>query len=65
MDSKKPTATERRHEAQREIMTAAMGVFYRIGDNQADYPPELVVEIKRQLTRVEKLFGYEPGSWNA
>ncbi len=59
------TATQRRQEAQREIMVAATTVFYRIGDNQDDYPSELVAEIRKQLTRVEKLFGYEPGSWGA
>ena len=53
---------ELRQDAQREIMVAATTVFYRIGDNQDDYPPELVAEIRKQLTRVEKLFGYEPGS---
>lgn len=59
------TKKEIRHDAQREIMVAATTVFYRIGDNQADYPPDLITEIRKQMERIEKLFGYVPGSWSA
>ena len=63
--TKLQTVANRRKDAQREIMTAATTVFYRIGDNKDDYPPELIAEIHKQMRRIEKLFGYVPGSWGA
>jgi hypothetical protein len=53
--------TERKRQAQEEIMNALMAVFYRLGDRNA--PEDLIAETHAQVNRIEKLFGYDPNSW--
>lgn len=56
------TKTQIKHEAQRELMSAMMGAFYKMGDNPEE-DPRVVEEARRQVNRIEKLFGYKVGSW--
>lgn len=60
----KPTKLSRaqaRQKAQDELMHFMMSAFYSFADNQA--PAEVVEEARQQVRRVERLFGYVPGSW--
>ncbi len=58
--SRVKTAVELRHEAQDEIMTAIQARYIAMdadADERARY--------RAQVLRIEKLFGYEVGSWTA
>ena len=59
----KMTTKPVKHQAQDAILHAAMNVFYHLTDEDAS--PELVEEAHRQINRIEKLFGYEPGTWRS
>lgn len=54
------TRTEIKHQAQDELLHHMRSAFYAASDEGWD--DELVTELKKQYQRVEKLFGYEPGS---
>jgi len=57
--------TALKHAAQDEIMAAIVGAYYRVGDDTTltdDERDTLLQEIDRQHKRIEKLFGFEPGS---
>lgn len=47
--------------AQEALMQAMMAAFTRMADAEID--PAIIAEARKQARRVEKLFGYEPGSW--
>lgn len=49
-----------RHEAQMAVMSAALTVMYR-----EDLPDAVRDEARKQIARIEKLFGYIPNSWSA
>lgn len=52
-----------KQEVQDRLMHHMMSTFYELADMNAD--EGLVEEARRQVRRVEKLFGYEPGSWRS
>ncbi len=52
------TKTQIKQNAQDELMSAMQIAFAN-----KQHSDELVAEISRQMERVEKLFGYKPGSW--
>jgi len=49
--------------AQNALMHAMMNAFYALEDEKAS--EEVVAEARRQVNRVERLFGYEVNSWKA
>ena len=55
------TRKETKHQAQAELMSAMQIAFERTPKNPAE--ADVTAEMSRQMERVEKLFGYEPGSW--
>jgi hypothetical protein len=58
------TKTELKQKAQHELMSAMQAAFYSIADNYDDETAaELTAAADDQMKRVEKLFGYVPGSW--
>ena len=54
------TKTEVKQNAQDELLHYAASAFYAAADNGAS--EEEVAALKQQFARIEKLFGYEPGS---
>jgi hypothetical protein len=60
------TATERKQKAQDMLMHALGATFYAVGDDR-DMPQQekdaMALELRKQISRIEKLFGYAPGSW--
>lgn len=56
------TKTEIKHKAQDEIMHAIGGRFTTLADYE-ELTPELRDAMDAQMRRIEKLFGYDPGSW--
>ena len=54
---------ERRTEMQDLIMHHALSAFYALSDDGVDPDDPRWIELDRQIRRIEKLFGYEPGSW--
>lgn len=60
------TKRELKMVAQDRILTAISGAFYSVSDDpdlNAKDREAVIDELDRQFRRVEKLFGYEPGSW--
>lgn len=57
------TRTELKQTAQNELVSAMQVAFNSVTDSEED-SPALVEEMNKQFERVEKLFGYVPGSWN-
>ena len=59
--------TDAKHRAQDELLSAMGVAFMRIHEDSTDMSDEerqLVLEkMDQQMLRVEKLFGYVPGSW--
>ena len=53
------TKAEIKHKAQDELLSAMQVAF-----NTLAVDSDLWVEADKQMERVEKLFGYVPGSWN-
>jgi len=51
-----------KHEAQDAIMQAVSSATMRLQDMD-ESSPELEAEIRKQVNRIERLFGYEVGSW--
>jgi hypothetical protein len=54
----KKSRTDIKHMAQAELLGAMMNAFY-----DPNLPNELRAEMHEQAKRVEKLFGYIPGTW--
>ena len=54
---------ELKEQAQDALMHAMSTVWYRLSDEDASL--ELREETRRQFERVEKMFGYELGSWKS
>ena len=60
------TKTEKKQAAQNEIMHARGTVFYALHDDNTlsdDEKAQKADEIRKQVNRVEKLFGFEENSW--
>jgi hypothetical protein len=60
------TKTELKQEAQDALMQSMTAAFYAINDNDdmtEEQREALYAAADEQMRRVEKLFGYEPGSW--
>ena len=58
--------TEIKQKAQDALMTAAQSGFYAIyekGNVNEEDAKIIAKEMDIQMTRIEKLFGYTPGSW--
>ncbi len=55
------TKTQIKHAAQSALMTAMQAEFTRM--DELGEPQEVIDEMSVQWVRVQKLFGYEPGSW--
>ena len=55
------TKRELKDKAQSDIMHALMTVHYAQSDAEAS--PELKAETQKQIERIEKFLGFEPGSW--
>lgn len=55
------TRTETKQKAQFELLSAMQIAFEIAHDQHAS--DDLVAEMSSQMERVEKLFGYELGSW--
>ncbi len=55
------TRTEQKQQAQNNLMSAMQIAFARAYDEKDS--ADSIAEMSRQMERVEKLFGYEPGSW--
>ncbi len=58
--------TEIKHAAQDALMHGMTAAFYAINDNDdltEEQKAALHAAADEQMKRVEKLFGYEPGSW--
>jgi len=53
------TKTEIKQQAQQEIMECIQAVF----GESTEEGSEMYNELDKQMKRVEKLFGYTPGSW--
>lgn len=56
------TKTEAKRKAQDMLVNAAMTAFYAVYDGE-EKDPAVLVALETQARRIEKLFGYEPGSW--
>jgi hypothetical protein len=59
---------ELKRKAQNEILHTAMQAILVTAENNSDgmneaEMAELKTEMDNQLKRIEKMFGYEPGSW--
>ena len=57
---------ETKREAQDRILQAVIGAFYALEDEPELTRPqkdEMYAAMDAQFRRVERLFGYEPGSW--
>lgn len=59
---------ELKRKAQDEVLHAAMQAIVMTSENNLDNMDdaemsELKAEMNNQLKRIEKMFGYEPGSW--
>ncbi len=52
---------EKIQEAQDLLLRCAANAFYSIGDGNEPNVDE--AEARKQFGRIEKLFGYEPGTW--
>ena len=57
-EANKRTKKDIKEEAQDELMSAMQVAFNNVSNR------EVVKEMDRQFKRVEKLFGYNMGSWN-
>jgi len=62
------TRTELKKKAQAEILNVAMQSMFRTADMNLDGLNDkdmitLTDEMDKQLRRIEKMFGYVPGSW--
>ena len=62
------TRTELKRKAQAEILDAAMQSTIRTAEMNLDGLNDkdmidLIAEMDNQLKRIEKMFGYVPGSW--
>ena len=59
------TKTEIKQKAQDELMSAMQTAFVAYLERtwRQETSEDLVAEMSRQMARVEKLFGYELGSW--
>ena len=60
------TRTELKQEAQDRLMNALQIAFTKLADDGDEIGDDYVLlqnEMFRQMGRVEKLFGYEVGSW--
>tara|TARA_Y100000817_G_scaffold296253_1_gene271652 strand:- start:37 stop:243 length:207 start_codon:yes stop_codon:yes gene_type:complete len=57
-EANKRTKKDIKEEAQDELMLAMQVAFNNVSNR------EVVKEMDRQFKRVEKLFGYNMGSWN-
>lgn len=65
-ENTRPTRVEVRQEAQKQIMRAATLVLYHVEDDAALSPEmkeAVKKEVPKQIKRVERIFGYVPGSW--
>ena len=61
------TKTERKHEAQRQLMLGMQIAFSAVHEelkHDGQFRSEMLIEMSKQMERIEKLFGYEVGSWN-
>jgi len=56
------TKTEIKHAAQSVLMSGMQAEFSRA--RELNEPQEVIDEMSVQWLRVQKLFGYEPGSWS-
>lgn len=59
--------TGAKHRAQNLLMYAAANALYHLNDDPdllPDQREQVAKAIEHQYRRIEKLFGYEPGSWN-
>ena len=54
------TKTEMKRAAQSELLSRMQCAF---DTTYEDKSPELLAEMDQQMRRVEKMFGYVPGSW--
>ena len=52
---------EIKQQAQDNLMSAMQIAFLQAHDDHAS--SDLISEMSSQMERVEKLFGYDPGSW--
>lgn len=60
------TKTEIKHKAQDELLHGMQTAFARMADDISLSGEELDllrIEADKQMSRVEKMFGYEPGSF--
>lgn len=61
------TKTEIKQEAQDRLMNAVQIAFYKIaedGEHDENEAKTIADEMSKQMERIEKMFGYEPKSWN-
>lgn len=57
--------TQLKQAAQDDLLYYAASAFYAAADNaETRDDPEYAAELRRQFERIEKLFGYVPGSTN-
>jgi hypothetical protein len=56
---------ERKKQAQDALLQACGAAFYKVWDSHLGEPEKAAAEadLKAQFARIEKLFGYKPGSW--
>ncbi len=59
----KPSKLEQRRRAQDLILHHAIGAFYDLADKSAC--DDEYEALQQQISRIEVLFGYEPGTWKA
>jgi hypothetical protein len=59
------TRAEVKDQAQTLLLSCMAGAFYKVTDRDmsVEEATALRAEMDRQMSRVEKLFGFVPGSW--
>lgn len=62
---KPKTKTQIKQDAQDRLLHAMIGAFYAVGDDDEmsdDDKNQMIAAMSNQMKRVEKMFGYVPGS---
>ncbi len=49
--------------AKEEMMYSLQTAFYRLGDAGVKQDDPLYIEVVKQFRRIERMLGYEKGSW--
>jgi len=58
------TKTEIKHTAQDTLMSAMQTAFAGMAEENPEDIEDIMEEMSKQFARVEKLFGYDTGSWS-